>query len=301
MSSVITPAEAAAQGALGLRGPADRAGGLRLRGGSHGLQRDDRQAAGVDRPLREPGRCFEGNRIRARSRPADCDSWRRPQRRRAGHVRRRSGHRPLVAEGHPGRPGRPHSSRRRRVHLGRGRPGDRRTRIGDAERDHLDHRGRRAHARRGLGHLTRKFGLAIDNLIEAELVLASGERVRANAQEDPDLYWVVFLAACLGFSCVLLPAIISALIVLVYARRMRRMVPRRSALSSPFFTPAFLLAPCHSTPIAEPPSISPRYQRGRHYRSFRTGQRRGDRGQAATMIVKAAKVASRRSRYAWPR
>ena len=43
----------------------------------------------------------------------------------------------------------------------------------------------------GLGHLTRKCGLAIDNLLEAELVLATGERVRANAQEHPDLYWAI--------------------------------------------------------------------------------------------------------------
>ena len=43
----------------------------------------------------------------------------------------------------------------------------------------------------GLGHLTRKFGLAIDNLLEAEIVLASGERVRANAEEHPDLYWAI--------------------------------------------------------------------------------------------------------------
>jgi FAD/FMN-containing dehydrogenase len=43
----------------------------------------------------------------------------------------------------------------------------------------------------GLGHLTRKFGLAIDNLLEAEVVLASGERVRASADEHPDLYWAI--------------------------------------------------------------------------------------------------------------
>jgi hypothetical protein len=43
----------------------------------------------------------------------------------------------------------------------------------------------------GLGHLTRKFGLAIDNLLEAEMVLASGERVRASADEHPDLYWAI--------------------------------------------------------------------------------------------------------------
>ena len=43
----------------------------------------------------------------------------------------------------------------------------------------------------GLGHLTRKCGLAIDNLLEAEIVLASGERVRASADENPDLYWAI--------------------------------------------------------------------------------------------------------------
>jgi FAD/FMN-containing dehydrogenase len=43
----------------------------------------------------------------------------------------------------------------------------------------------------GLGHLTRKYGLAIDNLLEAELVLASGDRVRVSADEHPDLYWAI--------------------------------------------------------------------------------------------------------------
>jgi FAD binding domain-containing protein/berberine-like enzyme len=43
----------------------------------------------------------------------------------------------------------------------------------------------------GLGHLTRKCGLTIDNLLEAEVVLASGETVRAAAEENPDLYWAI--------------------------------------------------------------------------------------------------------------
>jgi hypothetical protein len=43
----------------------------------------------------------------------------------------------------------------------------------------------------GLGHLTRRCGLAIDNLLGAELVLASGESVQANASENPDLYWAI--------------------------------------------------------------------------------------------------------------
>ena len=43
----------------------------------------------------------------------------------------------------------------------------------------------------GLGYLTRKYGLAIDNLLEAELVLAGGEQVRASAEEHADLYWAI--------------------------------------------------------------------------------------------------------------
>jgi len=43
----------------------------------------------------------------------------------------------------------------------------------------------------GIGHLTRKCGLSIDNLIEAEVVLASGDRVRAAADENPDLFWAI--------------------------------------------------------------------------------------------------------------
>ncbi len=43
----------------------------------------------------------------------------------------------------------------------------------------------------GLGHLTRTLGLAIDNLIEADVVLASGELVTANATTNADLYWAI--------------------------------------------------------------------------------------------------------------
>ncbi|MEA2402080.1 MAG: hypothetical protein QOK00_2483, partial [Thermoleophilaceae bacterium] len=43
----------------------------------------------------------------------------------------------------------------------------------------------------GIGHLTRTCGLAIDNLLEADMVLASGEQVRASADENPDLYWAI--------------------------------------------------------------------------------------------------------------
>ena len=43
----------------------------------------------------------------------------------------------------------------------------------------------------GLGHLTRKFGLSIDNLLEADLVLADGSFVTASDKENQDLFWAV--------------------------------------------------------------------------------------------------------------
>ncbi|MDP9232911.1 MAG: FAD-binding oxidoreductase, partial [Actinomycetota bacterium] len=43
----------------------------------------------------------------------------------------------------------------------------------------------------GIGHLTRGYGLTIDNLLGAEVVLADGQRVNASADENPDLFWAV--------------------------------------------------------------------------------------------------------------
>jgi FAD/FMN-containing dehydrogenase len=41
----------------------------------------------------------------------------------------------------------------------------------------------------GIGYLSRKHGLTIDNLIEADVVLANGEIVTASESKNADLYW----------------------------------------------------------------------------------------------------------------
>jgi FAD/FMN-containing dehydrogenase len=43
----------------------------------------------------------------------------------------------------------------------------------------------------GFGRLARRFGLAIDNLTAIHIVTADGEFHRANAQENPELFWGV--------------------------------------------------------------------------------------------------------------
>src|SRR5690348_9674109 len=43
----------------------------------------------------------------------------------------------------------------------------------------------------GIGWKVRKYGLALDNLVAAEVVLAGGDLVRASALENPDLFWAI--------------------------------------------------------------------------------------------------------------
>ncbi len=43
----------------------------------------------------------------------------------------------------------------------------------------------------GIGYLTRRYGLTIDNLLSVDMVLADGRFVTANANENADLFWAV--------------------------------------------------------------------------------------------------------------
>src|ERR687883_174120 len=43
----------------------------------------------------------------------------------------------------------------------------------------------------GIGFMVRKYGLAIDNLLSAQVVTAAGDIVTASATEHPDLFWAI--------------------------------------------------------------------------------------------------------------
>jgi FAD/FMN-containing dehydrogenase len=43
----------------------------------------------------------------------------------------------------------------------------------------------------GFGWLTRRHGLSVDSLVSAEVVTADGRRLRASAEENPDLFWAI--------------------------------------------------------------------------------------------------------------
>ena len=130
--------------------------------------------------------------VRARQRRARFGSRRRPQRRRTRHLRRRPGDRP-VPDQHTST-----STRRRgpcawaadaagamstmpRTPSGWPCPSGSSATTGVGG---LTLGG-------GIGHLTRKYGLTIDNLLAADVVLADGSFVMASADENSDLFWAI--------------------------------------------------------------------------------------------------------------
>ncbi|GHI08783.1 FAD-binding protein [Streptomyces cellostaticus] len=72
----------------------------------------------------------------------------------------------------------------------------------------------------GLGRLDRSIGLAVDHLLGVELVTAGAERVRAGAQEHPELFWALHggggnfgIATALTLRLHRLPEVCSALLL----------------------------------------------------------------------------------------
>jgi len=41
----------------------------------------------------------------------------------------------------------------------------------------------------GLGHLMRKIGLTVDNLLSVDLVTADGEQRHVDGETEPELFW----------------------------------------------------------------------------------------------------------------
>jgi FAD/FMN-containing dehydrogenase len=43
----------------------------------------------------------------------------------------------------------------------------------------------------GFGWLTREYGMTIDNLVAADVVLADGKELRAGGNDNQDLFWAI--------------------------------------------------------------------------------------------------------------
>ena len=115
---------------------------------------------------------------------------RRPRRRRPRRLRRRRDDRPVADEGDPGRPRAAHRARRRRpavVASSTAPPSAYGLATTGGIISHTGIGGLTLGG--GLGHLMRKHGLTVDNLLAVDLVTADGERVRVDADTEPELFW----------------------------------------------------------------------------------------------------------------
>ncbi len=156
------------------------------------LQRHDRPAAELHRPLQQHRGRRAGAEACAIAGSAGVRARDRPQRRRLRRLRRRHRHRSVAHEEHRGESESADCSRGSRIDLGRSQ------RCAPASRSRLppvaSYRSQAYRASRSAaasGWLVRKHGLALDNLLSAQVVLADGRVVTANASENEDLFWAI--------------------------------------------------------------------------------------------------------------